>query len=281
MRLDLTDVADGVYSRAELLALDYDDPTLRRLVRNGLLTQPRHGWYATSAADPDCVEAARRGGCLSCVSALRAHGFWLPPGYHTLHVRASRHSGTKRQDFCRLPAGPLPVLTSIDAFPVALACAAQCMSAEDWIITADSVLNKSGMTVDELRAEMPQVSKKIENMLAKCDPRSQSGTESAVRLRLRALGFHVEVQPAIVAVGHVDLKVGRLLIECDSKLHHTSLENYRKDRRRDRKSLGQQLLPMRLTYDDVIYGWEETLADIRAITDLDRHRLPRRRKSAS
>ncbi|MGK2378480.1 hypothetical protein [Gordonia tangerina] len=280
MELDLTDLADGVYSTAQMSALGHGDAALRRMVRVGALTRPGRGWYATPAADDDAVEAARRGGCVSCVSALRKHGFWVPPGYHELHVRPSRHNRTKRRDFCSTPGGPLPVTTSLDPVPTALVCAAQCMTAEDWIIVTDSVLNTWGWTVERLRAELPQVNAKIETMLAKCDPRSQSGTETAVRVRLRARGFHVEVQPKVDEVGYVDLKVGRLLIECDSKLHHTSRENYLKDRRRDRKSLAQQLLTIRVTYDDVLYGWEETLADIRAVTDADRHR-PRRKRRKS
>ncbi|MGC5257027.1 hypothetical protein ACPXCG_11795 [Gordonia sp. DT218] len=135
--------------------------------------------------------------------------------------------------------------------------------------------------MDELTARLPQTTRKIAKMLAKCDPMSQSGTETAVRLRLRARGFHVEVQPPVDDVGHVDLKVGRLIIECDSKQHHTSLANYRKDRRRDRKALSHALMTLRVTYDDVLYGWDETLDDICSITNADRHRPPRKGRQTS
>jgi hypothetical protein len=30
---------------------------------------------------------------------------------------------------------------------------------------------------------------------------------------------------------------------------------------------------MRITYDDVLYGWDDVLADIRSITRTDRHRI--------
>lgn len=153
------------------------------------------------------------------------------------------------------------------------------MSEEQWIIACDSVLNSTGTPVDSLAEQLPQMSARIRGMLAKCDGRSQSGTETAVRLRLRARGFHVEVQPQIPEVGRADLRVGRLLIECDSRLHHTRQSNYRTDRFRDRKSLALGYLTMRLTYDDVLYGWPEALADITAITGADRHR-PSRRRSA-
>lgn len=68
------------------------------------------------------------------------------------------------------------------------------------------------------------------------------------------MGFSVIVQPRIEGVGRVDLRVGKLLIECDSKAHHTSMANYRNDRRRDRCALVRGWLKMRLTYEDVVYA---------------------------
>ena len=35
-------------------------------------------------------------------------------------------------------------------------------------------------------------------------------------------------------------------------------------------------MTMRLTYDDVLYDWEEVLEEIRALTRPDRHRIRRR-----
>ncbi|GAB89062.1 type IV toxin-antitoxin system AbiEi family antitoxin domain-containing protein [Gordonia rhizosphera] len=271
--------AYGVYSRAELIARGENDASLRRAIREGTLERPRRGWYAFPTADETVVQAVRKGGVLSCVSALRHYGFWIPPGHDSLHARASRHHG-KRKNFCKTPGRPLPIHTAVDPIADALMCAAQCMTAEDWIIVADSILNSTQLSVRELLAAMPQMNRVILRRITKCDARSQSGTETAVRLRLRARGFHVVVQPSIRDVGVVDLRVGRLLLECDSKLYHTSLENYRKDRRRDRKALARGLTTMRLTYDDVMFGWDETLADITTFTDADRHRPRRRRKLA-
>lgn len=267
-----------VYSRAEMIRRGADDAYLRRQVRQGALHKPRSGFYSRPDADPDVLTAVRRGGALSCVSALKQRSFWIPPGYDSLHVRASRHHARRRRDFCSLPGPPLPVTSAVDSVAMALACAAGCMRSEDWIAVCDSVANSTNSSILDLAAQLPQMSRRIERMLDKCDARSQSGTESIVRVRLRARGFDVEVQPTVPDVGHVDLRLGRLLIECDSELHHTSLRNYRNDRRRDRKSLlRHDSPPLRLTYDDVLYGWDEVLADIIAYTDKDRHRIRDRR----
>ena len=264
----------GVFSSAELHKIGHDDWRIRKLVRDGMLIRLRAGWYATPVADAVVAEAVRMGGALSCVSALKCHGLWVPPGYDRVHVRVSKHGKHKRALFCQGPGRPLPVVTALDPIPISLGCAVKCMTDEDWIAVCDSALNKdSRMTIPDLQCEMGVVPSRVRDLMAKCDPRSQSGTETLTRLRLRAAGFTVHVQPEIPEVGWVDLRIGRLLIECDSERHHTSLENYRNDRRRDRNALRGRWLTMRITYDDVLYGWDDVLADVRAIARTGRHRI--------
>ncbi|GAA3036704.1 hypothetical protein GCM10010528_16740 [Gordonia defluvii] len=145
----LRDMNVGVFTRAELLRTGETDSSLRRYVREGRLSRLRAGWYATGTANPAAVEAVRRGGVLSCVSALVVHGFWVAPGYPNVHVRGlrdNRHAG-----FCRHRGRPLPTRAAVDSIATALACAADCMRGEDWIAAADSVLNKKGMETEDLR----------------------------------------------------------------------------------------------------------------------------------
>ncbi|MFT3661822.1 MAG: hypothetical protein QM809_10595 [Gordonia sp. (in: high G+C Gram-positive bacteria)] len=147
------------------------------------------------------------------------------------------------------------------------------MSTEDWVATCDSYLNAAGITADQFLALLGHGGDgRLKRLLAMTDPRSQSGTESIVRVRLKARGFAVISQPVIAGVGHVDLRIGMLLIECDSMQHHTDPAAYQRDRTRDRKSAVGGWITLRLTYDDVLYGWDEVLQDIKAITDKGRHR---------
>ncbi|PYE16448.1 very-short-patch-repair endonuclease [Williamsia limnetica] len=268
----LISMDSGVYSTKELHRGGLTTWQIRREVDIGSLVALRHGWYATPTADPDVVSAVRAGGVLGCVAALRKHGLWVPPGYRRVHIRPTRHGELTTRQACRT-FGPTPrALAAVDPVPIALLSAARCMTAEHWIATCDSVLNTAGLSVAQLACEMGRPPKHILALMERCDRRSQSGTESITRTRLRANGFKVVVQPQIAGVGHVDLRVGRLLLECDSVTHHTSLENYHNDRRRDRRALVDGWLTMRITYDDVLYGWTGVLADIRAITRTDRHR---------
>ncbi|MCP2177569.1 Very-short-patch-repair endonuclease [Williamsia maris] len=263
-------MGDGVFSTAQLKNGGATDAQIRRAVAAGDLTRLRPGWYARRDADPHVVAAVRAGGVLGCVSALQHHGVWVAPGHDQIHVRGSKGLRGSIASSCRGVGAPPPTITAVDSPAYALGCAVRCMTEEHWIAACDSTLQSRSAHRSDIAAELGPHGR---DLLARCDGRSQSGTESLVRFRLRALGFEVVVQPQIGGVGRVDLRVGKLLIECDSKAHHTSLENYRNDRRRDRAALIRGWLKMRFTYDDVVYGWDESLDSIRAITRPRRHRM--------
>ena len=267
------DMEPGVYSRTELADRGIGDSLLRTRVRSGQLTSVRHGWYATEGADRAVVEAVRRGGALSCISILRRSGVWVPEEYGGVHARASRHRrDASSRRFCRGGGAPWPVTTAIDTPLDALSCAAQCVSDEGWIILCDSAMNQRGWSVERLVSEMRPISRRARELMEKCDGRSQSGTETAVRLRLRALGFHVQVQPLVPTVGQVDLRIGKLLIECDSREHHTGADTYQKDRHRDRNALLRGDLTLRLTYQDVFHDWPTTESYLVSLMRTRRHR---------
>ncbi|MDY6812021.1 MAG: hypothetical protein SW127_23945, partial [Actinomycetota bacterium] len=83
----------------------------------------------------------------------------------------------------------------------------------------------------------------------------------------------------VPGLGHVDLKVGdRLLIEIDSKAHHTGVHNYDEDHWRDQvaTSLGLHRLP--LTYKNVVYEWPKTVDKVLDAVRGGHHLAPRRRK---
>ncbi|MGU3293554.1 type IV toxin-antitoxin system AbiEi family antitoxin domain-containing protein [Williamsia sp. M5A3_1d] len=259
-----------MFSTAQLKQRGATDSQIRRAVAAGDLVRLRPGWYARRTADPTVAAAVRSGGVLGCVTALQHHGVWIAPGHDQIHVRRSKGLRAATTTGCRGIGAPPPTATALDPPAYALGCAVRCMSAENWIAACDSVLQLGIAGRADIVAVLGPGGRHLES---RSDGRSQSGTETLVRLRLRALGFEVVVQPEIDGVGRVDLRVGKLLIECDSKAHHTSLENYRNDRRRDRAALIRGWLKMRFTYDDVVYGWDDTLDSIRAITRPRRHRM--------
>ena len=82
-----------------------------------------------------------------------------------------------------------------------------------------------------------------------------------MRLLLLRLGCAVDLQVPIVGVGFVDLVVdGWLVIECDSKAHHSSWEQQLKDYRRDLELARQGYCVLRLTAEDILYREQDVFA---------------------
>ena len=94
-----------------------------------------------------------------------------------------------------------------------------------------------------------------------------------MRRYLERRGVRVREQVAVFEGGRVDLLVGdRLVIECDSVRHHGERSRYYADRSRDRTSLIEGCLVLRLTWEDIWLRWEETRG---ALDTLIRRRVHR------
>ena len=245
----------GVATRAQLEFAGVGDAQICTLVGEGTLTRLRPGWFATADADPRVVSAVRAGGAVTCVSALRLHGAWVPPEA-AVHVRRSGHHRRKRlppgvQD-CSLPRRRAPQVDfPVDRVDLALQSALGCVDPDMAVVLMDSVLNKQLLTIDELEP-----------------------------LRLGRRGIRTRVQVQIGDVGRVDLLIGeRLVIEVDSRRYHTSDAAYQSDRERDRRLNGLLYRVIRLTYQDVMHHWEPAEADILAIVRAGEHRWVRRPNS--
>ncbi len=258
----------GVLRARDLCAAGIDRHQLERGAFG--LRSLRHGWYAAPAAHPDVVTAVMAGGCLTCVSVLRLRGVWIPPVPRGVHARRSRY-GVSRSGVVWCPVPAAPVVAACDPLPLALRSAVRCLSAEDFIVVCDSVLHLGLATEGDLREWLPRLP--AAKSLTRCDGRAESGTESMVRLRLRAAGIRVEVQVLVPDVGRVDLLVGRrLIVECDSRQHHADPGGYRNDRRRDRAALVGRYLSLRLTYEEIVYDWPAVMADILVLIRRGDHR---------
>ncbi len=114
--------------------------------------------------------------------------------------------------------------------------AARCLDAEGLVVVVDSALNGERATPHEVERAVAPAPQAVRRLLDRCDAEAQSGTETMVRLRLRARNITVTTQHRVPGVGRVDLLVGeRLVIEVDSHAHHTGVERYEADRARDRR----------------------------------------------
>jgi very-short-patch-repair endonuclease len=76
-----------------------------------------------------------------------------------------------------------------------------------------------------------------------------------MRLMLRSLGCVIEVQPEIDGVGRVDFLIdGWLIVECDSKAHHSDWVAQRRDRRRDQAAAARGYTTFRPIAEDIMWA---------------------------
>ncbi|GAA2063996.1 hypothetical protein [Williamsia deligens] len=265
----------GVLTWDELRARGETQASVRQALADETLLRLRRGWYARSDADSRVVDAVTRGGVLSCVSALRFRGIWVPGCSDDVHARANA-SRDRTGRFCSQHGRPESVTGPVDEIPIALRHAARCLDAEGLVVVCDSILNGGHFTLDDLAAILRDTPVSVRALLDRCDGEAQSGTESMVRLRLRARNIPVRTQVTIPGVGRVDLVVGeRLIIETDGERYHSGIERYTEDRRRDREAARLGYITLRLTYADVVDLWGPTEQLILEMVRQRRHRRPR------
>ncbi|GAB18166.1 hypothetical protein GOEFS_048_00050 [Gordonia effusa NBRC 100432] len=276
----------GVYSTAELHSLGATAADIRRAAKDRIIFDCRRGWWHVANAAPLAVDIVKAGGVLSCLSAIQFYketlhpNLYLPSEPAVPHGRLSRYGKSvvdaPNITWCQGHGQPMPLRGAVDSLPVALGCAVRCLSPENWIAVCDSILHYTSVTKNDLRTQMGHISATVQEMLAKSDGRAMSGPESIVRIRLRALGFDVRVQPPISGDEHADLRIGSLIIECDSNTHHLAERQKLSDCRRDRMTLKKGMMTIRIMASELTDNWPAVVDDIRAITDRDRHRRPYR-----
>ena len=249
---------------------------IERAINNGALRRLRRGWWAIRDADSDVVTAVSSGGVLSCASALRKYGVWVMPT-DRVHIRGNSATSRTHRTWCRQHGRQPAADHAIDDLETALLHAARCLSTEEFVVVVDSVLNRGIMTESQVTALFIGLPRQVHRHLELCDGRAESGTETAVRLRLTAQNRTITPQWRIPEVGRVDMLIGHsLVIEVDGYAYHADPSAYENDRLRDlqAKEIGYEVI--RLSYRQVIHGWHVVgplLANIMARGDHLR-RLP-------
>ena len=262
----------GIHSIGDLRAQGHTRYSIAAALSDGGLTRIRRGWYADTTADPDTTTAVRVGGLLTANSAARRYGLWTPDDA-SVHVLVARNASrlrlggegdTSQRPIClHWAKGALTGKAIAEPLQV-IADALHCRGLEDAVVIADSALNLGMIRADSLGSGLRVVRDW-------CDARSQSGTESLTRLRLRRRRVPVRTQVRIPDVGIVDLLIGeRLVIECDSKSFHDGYQSSR-DYDRDLALVGQGYLVLRLQYRHVMFEWERIERLILEIVRARRH----------
>ena len=245
---------------------------IRRLVSCGALIRLRNGRYVSDGCPPALAAAGRAGGRLDCVSLLAALGVFVRERRGPLHVQIDA-------DASRLPSTGASVrrhwrATSCDRTRLAadiieaLAQACRCQTPRDAIATLDSAWHLGFVDEEGIAAVFAHLPRRFRVLRGLLDRRAEAGTESLVRLMMRMLGCSVETQVDIPGVGRVDLLVdGWLIIECDSRAHHASWEERRRDTRRDLAAAALGYTTVRPIAEDVFDRPQEVFTQLRRALD--------------
>lgn len=205
--------------------------------------------------------AAVHGGVISHLSAAAAYGLWVRelPDHPHITVARGRHITAARPPATIhwAPRRQLDGLTTLE--DTILDCADTCPFA-DAVAIADSALHSGRVTIDDLvRANLRRWGtgrSRRQRVIDACDPNSESGLESLLRVLLVDRWPTLVSQHRVRAPGNprLDLAIPelRLGIEADGFGFHSGREHYRHDLRR-RAALGAagwRLLPF--SYEDIL-----------------------------
>lgn len=236
---------DRCVSYQELRSAGASRQQIREAVAAGHLRHARRDVYLSTDVADSVFRAQRIGGRLDCIAALEVMGVYVHE-QSRLHVQVDpQHSRLRspRSRRRRLPANKEVAVVHWrahrgDAHTVdpisALVQSFGCQQPRHMVATLDSALFLGVIDADDLAEIFERAPRRYRRLRRLIDGRAESGPETLARLLLRQLGRRIEVQKVIEGVGRVDLVIdGWIVVECDSRAHHSGWKQQEKDRRRD------------------------------------------------
>lgn len=138
-----------------------------------------------------------------------------------------------------------------------------CQAPRAAIATLDSALHHGLIDDDELDELFDALPRRYRRIRGLLDARAESGPESLMRLLLRSIGCVFVPQVEIAGVGRVDFLVdGWLIIECDSRAHHSEWASQRRDRRRDQAAAALGYATYRPLAEDLMWHQDAVRAAV-------------------
>lgn len=271
----------GVARASSIARTAADRRSLERAAERGQLVRLRRGVYGLPGLAPEVAEAARAGGRVAGVSALRHWGLWEPPGPAGARevevrrgVRVPDPSSGGRPVIVRRTLRSSPPEFGFAPLEEVLRAAAERLPMPFAVAVLDSALRSTPVTPVELTFAAAAWPDRAAAAAALADERSESGTESVLRVLLLQAGIRASPQAPLPVsdLDRADLLVGdRLLIECDSEDHHGSPAQRLRDLRRDESLVALGFLVLRLDYVQVLHDPAGVVATVLAIVERGDH----------
>lgn len=270
----------GAATRQQLLARDLSGYDLTRAVRLGEVFRVRQGRYILTSTAPDVSTAVRVGGMLAGPSAARSYGIWsgtdrrihLSVGDHATRLRTNAQPSFASLGILTSDRGTHPIVLhwlidgAVDelgdeCWRVTLGkCLMQMVewTAEETALASLDTAVQRGLINREAMVQL-FIGQPLRSRLIAARVRcgSDSGTESLVSRRLRAIGILLDQQVSIRGVGRVDMRVrgSRVIIEVDGRTYHQDPAAFENDRRRDAELVARGFVVVRLSYLRVLGDW--------------------------
>lgn len=221
---------NGVAHSTALRDAGYGDHAIRRAVREGSLIRVRRSWLVSPRCSPDRRAAATAGGRITCVTAARELGLWIPEATGTHIAVASTASRITGDDLdVHWAQGPVRVHTRSAEEPLlnVLFQSARCLPPSDALAVWESAIRKRLTTPSELE-RVRWRSSVAESFASAASALSDSGVETRFIWIMRDIGVQVRQQVRIDG-RPVDALIGeRMVVQIDGFAHHQAA-----DRRRD------------------------------------------------
>lgn len=281
----------GLARRSDLLFAGATDGEIDSAWRRGAVVRVRHGLYALPGADPEVVRAVRVGGVLAGPGASERHGLWVPPDPAlTVSVMPNAHRLRDPDDAGKpLEPGRADLVLLRDRHRLDPDAERFVVSAETAVVQAVRLLPPAQAlaVIDSAlrlplhrRPDLESVGARL-SLRGRClvqwqDPAAESGTESAFRHGLLVAGLDFEPQVWLTDDIRVDFVVaGFVVVECQSREHHSSPDTYNRDRERISTIVRLGYVVLEFTYAQVMFDWEGVWAAVLAALRLAGSARPR------
>lgn len=252
----------GIAHRLQAECAGLTRAAILRAVADGDVRRIRRHWLALASADPDLIVAAGAGGRITCVSAARRHGWWMPEaeasGLH-LHLRPHAASTGLGDDFHGVVHWTKPLIPGaphalVDSTEDTLEHIARCLPAESALVVWESALRAERLSVEAVR-EVRWISRAASELGQRVTGLSDSGLETIFVARLS--GWGVPIRQQVVIAGHrVDVLIGdRLIVQIDGYAFHSTSAQRTRDAGHDAELRLRGYTVLRFTYAQVIHDW--------------------------
>lgn len=254
------DEAGGIAHRDAADAAGHTSATRRIAVRVGAVRGIRRHWLATDTAPAALLTAADNTATLTCVSAARWHGWWMPPTADSgIHLRFAPSAAPPRAPdivaHWTHRIAPPPAYGLVESVEDTLAHLAQCLSAEDALIVWESALTKEGLRVEALQ-QVHWRTRAARACALALTGTSDSGLETRAAVKLARLGVPLRKQVRLLG-RPVDLLLGdRLVIQLDGFAHHSDPAQRSSDVAFDAQLVLMGYTVLRFTYSQVMDDWD-------------------------